>query len=212
MSPTVAFFSNARGVLPALTEALALLRKKGVQDAYCLGNLVGEGPLPNETVALARKHRLTVLLGPFEAAIAGRSPPPRLFPTREAEEAFHAAVQRILDELDSTHLRYLQNLPDERRFGAAGLQVLATAGRVGTPWKQLPPDAPQGAVLQEVEGAKADLVVLGTDGAPFVREAGGRRVVATGPLHDPRHHEGRLTLLDTATGEVRQLVVPYVPE
>lgn len=212
MAPLIAFLANPQGHLEALDEALAHLKRKGVQEVYCLGNLVGHGPATNEAVALARKRRITCLAGPFEAAIAGRSPPPRLFATRDAEEAFHESVQRILDDLDSTSLRFLQTLPGERRFAAAGRQVLAAPGRVGTPWKELAPDAPASSVLQEAEMAKADDIVLGTTGIPWVRETpGGRRVAATGSLSDPRHHEGALLTLDTETGELRHASIPYVP-
>ncbi|HWG91517.1 MAG TPA: metallophosphoesterase family protein [Candidatus Thermoplasmatota archaeon] len=209
MPPVVAFLSNVHGNLTALEEALAFLKRKGVTEIHVLGNLVGEGRAPNEVVALARKRGLQCLQGPFEAALAGRSPPPRLFPTETARERFEADVACNADTLESTHLRYLQGLPLERRLGAGGQTALAAAGRVGTPWKAFAMDAPVSAVRQELEMARADLVLLGTPGFPFVREEGTKRVVGTGSLHEPRHGEGRVTLLDLETGVVAQPVVAY---
>ena len=51
----LAFFSDVHANVAALGAVLADLEARGVDRAYCLGDLVGYGPHPNEVIELVRR-------------------------------------------------------------------------------------------------------------------------------------------------------------
>ena len=70
------FATNVGGVvnavLPAIECVLADARSNGAEKIVCLGDVVGYGPLPAETVALVRKECFVVLAGNHDDAVSGR--------------------------------------------------------------------------------------------------------------------------------------------
>ena len=52
----IALLSDVHGNLPAFEAVLADVRGEGVDEVWCLGDLVGYGAQPDECVALAREQ------------------------------------------------------------------------------------------------------------------------------------------------------------
>ncbi len=68
--PTIAIMSDIHANINALSAVLEDLDKQGGCDRmYCLGDVVGYGPRPNECLALARKHFQLTLKGNHEEAL-----------------------------------------------------------------------------------------------------------------------------------------------
>jgi predicted phosphodiesterase len=59
----VAVLSCIHGNLAALEAVLADVRKLGVEQIVCLGDLVGYGPDPNQVVERVRELRIPVVQG-----------------------------------------------------------------------------------------------------------------------------------------------------
>ena len=55
---------------------LADVRAEGVDEVWCLGDLVGYGAQPDECVALAREHCDVCLAGNHDLVVTGRSRSP----------------------------------------------------------------------------------------------------------------------------------------
>ena len=52
----IAVISDPHGNLEALTAVLNDIKAKGITDIYCLGDIVGYGPNPNECVDLIAQN------------------------------------------------------------------------------------------------------------------------------------------------------------
>lgn len=68
---TIAIISDIHGNLEALRETFSYIDKEDINTVYCLGDIVGYGPNPNECVELVRKRCKTVVLGNHDAAATG---------------------------------------------------------------------------------------------------------------------------------------------
>ena len=68
----VAVISDIHANLHALEAVLAAVDAHGVDELWCLGDLVGYGPRPNECVALVRERASTCLAGNHDLAALGR--------------------------------------------------------------------------------------------------------------------------------------------
>jgi len=58
-----AFISDIHGNLEALQAVLADIKQQGVEQIYCLGDIVGYGPNPRECIDLVMSHCSMTLLG-----------------------------------------------------------------------------------------------------------------------------------------------------
>lgn len=66
----VAVFSDIHANPWALEAVLEDARQKGAKKLICLGDVVGYGPLAEETIALLRKEEIVCLMGNHDAAVS----------------------------------------------------------------------------------------------------------------------------------------------
>ena len=67
-----AIVSDIHANAEALRRVLADARQNGATRVVCLGDVVGYGPLPKETLELVRKSASLVLAGNHDDAVSGR--------------------------------------------------------------------------------------------------------------------------------------------
>ena len=63
-----AIISDIHGNLEAFTAVLADIREQGVQEIYCLGDIIGYGPNPRECIDLVMQNCAAVILGNHDQA------------------------------------------------------------------------------------------------------------------------------------------------
>ena len=66
----IAILSDIHANLPALTKALDLIKVKGADEIWCLGDIVGYGAEPNECVQLIAELSKRCVLGNHDQAVA----------------------------------------------------------------------------------------------------------------------------------------------
>ncbi|GAB3309825.1 metallophosphoesterase family protein [Hymenobacter tenuis] len=66
---TIAFFSDVHGNLPALEAVLADIEQRRPDMIFCLGDLVGYAPWPNEVVNEVRRRGIPTLAGNYDQGI-----------------------------------------------------------------------------------------------------------------------------------------------
>jgi predicted phosphodiesterase len=102
----IAIVSDIHSNLPALEALLHHAEQGGRVDAlWCLGDIVGYGPHPNECVALLRRYEHRAVAGNHDLAACGR------MGTEEFNEAAAAAARWTADQLSTTARSYLEGLP-----------------------------------------------------------------------------------------------------
>lgn len=71
MATRVAVLSDIHGNLHALDAVLADVEREGVDELWCLGDVVGYGPRPNECAAAVRGRARLCLCGNHDLAVLG---------------------------------------------------------------------------------------------------------------------------------------------
>ena len=103
----VAVISDVHSNLHALEAVLAEVDATGVDELWCLGDLVGYGPRPNECVALLRERAAVCLAGNHDLVVLGRIP----LSTFAGEAAAAAAWTRgVLEDAARSYLGELEPL------------------------------------------------------------------------------------------------------
>lgn len=80
-------------------------RRGGIEEIWCLGDVVGYGPEPRECIELLRQHRQVCIAGNHDLAATGK-----LDTAYFNHEAAHAA-HWTASQLSPEDIDYLQNLP-----------------------------------------------------------------------------------------------------
>ena len=68
----IAVLSDVHANLHALEAVLAEVDKDGVDELWCLGDVVGYGPKPNECVALVQARTAICLAGNHDLVVLGK--------------------------------------------------------------------------------------------------------------------------------------------
>jgi predicted phosphodiesterase len=120
--------------LPALLAVLADIERIGCDAIWCVGDVVGRGPHPNEVVAELIAREIPTIQGNWDEAVAmGREHAGSLWASDEAETEGRRSVAWSLSVLREDHLSWLRQLPMTLRFAAEDRSVLLFHG---TPLKQ----------------------------------------------------------------------------
>ncbi len=100
-----AIISDIHANETALRSVIDDAASKGVEMFICLGDVVGYGPAPDETVTLVRETCAVTLAGNHDDAVSGRMDADRFI------DLAQDAVERHRESLSSGNLAWLKNLP-----------------------------------------------------------------------------------------------------
>ncbi|MBB2482366.1 metallophosphoesterase family protein [Bacillus sp. APMAM] len=93
----IAIISDIHGNLTALEAVLKDIEKRGVDQIFCLGDLVGKGPRGSECIELVRKHCHKVIRGNWDVFIQ--------------EETDNEILKWFQNHLTEEDFNYLASLP-----------------------------------------------------------------------------------------------------
>src|SRR3954449_10957603 len=88
----VAVVSDIHANLPALEAVLAAIDEEAPDELWCLGDVVGYGPNPNECVAVVRDRADVCLSGNHDLAVLGELPIEDFSPDAATSALWSASV------------------------------------------------------------------------------------------------------------------------
>jgi predicted phosphodiesterase len=101
----LALISDIHANIEALESVLADIQKQGVDEIFCLGDIVGYGANPNECIDLVKKSCSLILLGNHDAAAVG------LLSTQHFNIHAKIAIDWTTETLSSSSSTFLRSLP-----------------------------------------------------------------------------------------------------
>jgi len=125
----VAFIADLHSNLEALNSVLADIEKRGISDVYCLGDLVGYGPNPNEVVEIIVEKNIPTVCGNYDDAVGYEkdSCGCSYNPGRETEvgdESLRWTIQNTKRE----NKEFLRSLPHRLSIEIENVKVLLVHG------------------------------------------------------------------------------------
>ncbi len=107
----IGIISDVHANVLALEAALADLQRAGATTVVCLGDLVGYGPAPNETIDLLRSAKVLCTLGEADERIAYG------FATRATRAGVaDQTIEWTRTVIEPRHVEWLRELPVQRRL------------------------------------------------------------------------------------------------
>lgn len=169
-----AFFSDIHANLPALEAVLKSIDTWRPDAVYCLGDLVGYAPWPNEVVKTIRERHIPTIAGNYDHGVGLRSDDCGCAYKTPADADRGKQSIRYTNEVVSDETRsYLASLPrhiriDTRASGESHSMLMVH----GSPRKinqYLFEDQPEKSLLRLMHGAAADIMLFGHTHKPYHR-------------------------------------------
>ena len=171
---TIAFFSDVHGNLPALQAVLADLDQRRPDMIFCLGDLVGYAPWPNEVVNEVRRRGIPTLAGNYDQGIGLASSDCGCAYQTDVDKGLGAqSIAYTNFVVGDDERRYLRLLPKQMRLDfqdePCTLSLLMVHGSPRRINQYLFEDFPEGSFLRLLEGAGADILLFGHTHKPYHR-------------------------------------------
>jgi putative phosphoesterase len=188
----IAIFSDIHGNLPALEAVLADINRQSFDGVYCLGDLVGYAPFPNEVTERIRQLRISTVMGNYDDGVG--------FERDECGCAYREADEKQRGEhslawtkahVTAENKAFLRTLDHEVRFAADGKRFLLVHGSPRKMNEYLFEDRPASSFQHIAESSDADIIVFGHTHKPYTKRVNEVLFVNVGSVGKPKDGDWR---------------------
>jgi putative phosphoesterase len=213
MTTRIAIFSDLHGNSAATEATLAAIDAAAPDAVYCLGDLVGYGARPNETIDLIRDRAIPTIMGNYDDGV-GFDRDDCGCAYRDEAEAARGQQSLFWTRKVTTaeNKAYLRTLVPEIRFAAEGHRFRLVHGSPRRMNEYLFEDRDQRSLERIAQMADCDVLVFGHTHKPWVREIAGVLFVNDGSAGKPKDGDPRAAwaLLTAAAGQQVQVEIRRV--
>lgn len=177
----IAFIADIHGNLEALEAVLESIRKKGIKNIICIGDIVGYSADPNKCCEIIRKMKIPCVMGNLDIVSA----------TLEGIEKYDAniasAIRWTHSRLSEENRDWLSKLPNMNKIEIEEISILAVHGTIADPLNgSLPSSSSDELVTANLSKSKSNLLVAAHTHIPMVRKASFGQVINPGSVGQPR--------------------------
>jgi diadenosine tetraphosphatase ApaH/serine/threonine PP2A family protein phosphatase len=227
----IAVLSCIHGNSEALDAVLLDIDHQQAEKIFCLGDLVGYGPYPNEVITKIRALEIPTCAGCWdEDIIEGLNACDCSYPSLLAEKRGKIAHEWTNQEIHPENREFLAQLPHSLREG----NLAFVHGSPHSNHEYLLPELDAFAALERVLSTEADVLFCGHTHVPYIRNldasslqvrvkgegikeqkisfnASLKQIINVGSVGEPRHGRPNATyvIYDMGTQEVRLREVAY---
>jgi putative phosphoesterase len=188
----IAIFGDLHGNSAATEAVLAAIDTEAPDAVSCLGDLVGYGACPNETVDLVRSRGIPTIMGNYDDGVG--------FDRDDCGCAYRDAGERERGQESLSWTRrvttdenkaYLRSLVPEIRFETGGKRFRLVHGSPRRRNEYLFADRDPASLARIAKMADCDVLVFGHTHVPWVREIEGVLFVNAGSAGKPKDGDSR---------------------
>lgn len=202
----ITIFGDIHANWPALTAVLADMDGRGLDNRFCLGDLVGYGAQPNEVIDAIRWRGIPVIMGNYDQGVGQESDDCGCAYKDPAAEALgKRSIAWSNAHTSADNKAYLRTLAGSIRLERGGLRILLAHGSPRKVNEYLYEDRPAASLERIMDAAEADVLVCGHTHLPYHRVLpSGRHVVNAGSVGKPKDGDPRAgyIVLRTAGGKL----------
>jgi putative phosphoesterase len=214
MTTRIAIFSDLHGNSVATEVVLAAIDVEAPDAVYNLGDLVGYGARPNETITLIRERGIPTIMGNYDDGVGfDRDDCGCAYKDPEEEERGQQSLFWTRDVTTPDNRAYLRTLLPEIRFEAEGKRFRLVHGSPRRMNEYLFEDRDPRSLARIAGVAGTDVLVFGHTHKPWVREIEGVLFVNDGSVGKPKDGDPRAAwaLLTIEPSEPVQAEIRRVP-
>jgi predicted phosphodiesterase len=168
------------------------IAESGIGSLFCLGDLVGYGPFPNEVAALIRERAIPTIMGNYDRGIG--------FSTGDCGCAYKNEGQRLegaislkwTEEVVTAETRaFLRTMKDQFLLATPAGEILAVHGSPRRINEYLFEDRPESALARMAHDHPYRAILFGHTHIPYVRQVEATTFVNVGSAGRPKDGDWR---------------------
>lgn len=184
----IAVFADVHSNLYSLEAVLNDIESKGIDRVYCVGDLVGYGPRPNEVIELIRSEKIPTVAGNYDDAIGNM----RLlcgcdYKDGESLRLGEQSIAWTRNNASEESKAWLSGLPAEIKETISDNRVLFVHGSPRALNEYLYESTPEEYLGQLLEENAVDVLVCGHTHLPYVKKVNSGLVINAGSVGKPKH-------------------------
>lgn len=185
---SVAIISDIHGNIKALEAVLEDIKKRGIREVYCAGDLVGYAPFPNEVIELIKKENLPCVMGNYDDGVGFDKPECGCaYTDPHSKELGQRSIDWTKKVVTAENKKYLQASPSSIDFKLGDLKVKVVHGSPRKINEYLFEDKPEETLKRIVDQSGADILVCGHTHKHFYKVLGEKHLVNAGSVGKPKH-------------------------
>lgn len=209
---TLALIADIHGNHLALQAVLDDIRARGTDAVYCLGDLVGYAPFPNEVIDIIRRERIPTVMGNYDDGVGfARFVCGCDFPDEEARLAGEQSLSWTKAHVTEENKEFLRSFPKEIWIENEGSKILLVHGSPRALNEYIKDDTAEEILDDIFQQAEADILCVGHTHKPFHRVFKGRQIINAGSVGRPKHGDPNALYCLLTIGEQLQIEFPKVP-
>jgi putative phosphoesterase len=200
----VAIISDIHGNIAALEAVLADLKNQNVKTTYCLGDLVGYAPFPNEVIDRIQRDAIPAIMGNYDDGVGfDRDECGCAYRDPEDQRLGDLSLQWTQKTVTRDRKLFLQSLQAEIRFDADGKRFRLVHGSPRRMNEYLFEDRPLSSFQRLAATSEAHVLIFGHTHKPYAKRVDGVLFINAGSVGKPKDGDPRAcyVVLDT-TGDV----------
>ncbi|MCF8001503.1 MAG: metallophosphatase family protein [Halanaerobiales bacterium] len=194
----IAIFSDIHGNISALEAVMKNLENEDIDKIYCLGDLVGYGPYPNEVIDLIKENDIETVMGNYDQGVG--------FNLDDCGCAYKTEKKRVLgdrslewtkNEVTDENKEFLKKLNENIKFEVEDKNVLLVHGSPRKINQYLFYNHPDSSIKRMMEQYEADIMVTGHTHLPYVKKIDDKLVINDGSVGKQKPYHKNQELFST---------------
>lgn len=188
----LAFFGDLHANLPATEAVLADIDRYAPDHIVCLGDLVGYGASPNETIRLIAERDIPTIMGNYDDGIGfDRGDCGCFYKSDDDRINGQQSVAWTTSAVPEENKAYLRTLLPDLRHTIAGKRIRVVHGSPRRLNEYLLEDRDPESLARIARSAECDVLVFGHTHRPWSREIEGVLFVNAGSAGKPKDGDPR---------------------
>lgn len=188
----IAIFSDVHSNFHALTKVLEDIENQGIKDLFCLGDLVGYGPHPNEVIELIRSRNIPTIMGNYDEGIGfEKGDCGCAYTSWEEIKNGNVSIEWTTQNTSRENKKFLKGLLDKIDLEIEGKKLLLVHGSPRRINEYLYENRPEKSIKRIVESIDIDVLGCGHTHIPYHRKINGIHVVNPGSVGKPKDGDPR---------------------
>jgi|AntRauTorcE11898_2_1112593.scaffolds.fasta_scaffold13619_3 putative phosphoesterase len=179
----IAVFSDIHANILALNAVLEDIKREGLDDMYCLGDLVGYGPYPNQVIETIKDNNIETIMGNYDQGVGfDLDDCGCAYKTKEEQELGDKSLEWSKNEVTDQNKNFLKNLKGKIELEIDGRKLLLVHGSPRKINQYLFFDHPEKSLQRMIDQYEADILICGHTHIPYVKYLGDKLVINDGSV------------------------------
>ena len=204
----IAIITDIHSNIFALEAVLKDIENKGIENMYCLGDLVGYGPFPNEVINLIKEKNIPTVQGNYDQSVGEE-----LFACGcdyKDDKVMELGAKSLYWSQENTtdeNKKWIRELPEKIEFELEGQKILLVHG---SPRKNNEYLYENSKELEEIADIiNANIMIFGHTHKPFYKQVKGIHMINAGSAGKPKHGNPNATymIIDVNIDDIKTKMV-----